>query len=149
MYSCDRVRRSLLYCRFQFWLFLMRLTSSLAVCHQSWNGSKNTTTSLSFGHLARVQVCIIWIEFIYTICIHVADIVLIHTYLSALAGLRVGYGSFPLGMIEYLWRAKQVRYFLYNYVWFGFWQHPSVPKIIHLHLILPYLWTHCIPVWAY
>jgi histidinol-phosphate aminotransferase len=27
--------------------------------------------------------------------------------LAALAGLRVGYGSFPLDMIEYLWRAKQ------------------------------------------
>jgi histidinol-phosphate aminotransferase len=26
---------------------------------------------------------------------------------AALAGLRVGYGAFPLGMIEYLWRAKQ------------------------------------------
>ena len=23
------------------------------------------------------------------------------------AGIRVGYGSFPLGMIEYIWRAKQ------------------------------------------
>ena len=23
------------------------------------------------------------------------------------AGIRVGYGAFPLGMIEYLWRAKQ------------------------------------------
>ena len=27
---------------------------------------------------------------------------------TALAGLRVGYGSFPLDMIEFLWRAKQV-----------------------------------------
>lgn len=26
---------------------------------------------------------------------------------AALAGMRVGYGAFPLGMIEYLWRAKQ------------------------------------------
>ncbi len=26
---------------------------------------------------------------------------------AALAGLRVGYGSFPLDMIEFLWRAKQ------------------------------------------
>jgi histidinol-phosphate aminotransferase len=26
---------------------------------------------------------------------------------AALAGLRVGYGAFPLDMIEYLWRAKQ------------------------------------------
>ncbi|KAL4439012.1 hypothetical protein ABPG77_006949 [Micractinium sp. CCAP 211/92] len=26
---------------------------------------------------------------------------------AALAGLRVGYGAFPLGLIEYLWRAKQ------------------------------------------
>lgn len=26
---------------------------------------------------------------------------------AGLAGIRVGYGSFPLGMIEYLWRAKQ------------------------------------------
>lgn len=26
---------------------------------------------------------------------------------SALAGLRVGYGAFPLSIIEYLWRAKQ------------------------------------------
>lgn len=26
---------------------------------------------------------------------------------AALAGLRVGYGAFPLEMIEYLWRAKQ------------------------------------------
>ncbi|KAK4423792.1 Histidinol-phosphate aminotransferase, chloroplastic [Sesamum alatum] len=26
---------------------------------------------------------------------------------AALAGLRVGYGAFPLSMIEYLWRAKQ------------------------------------------
>lgn len=26
---------------------------------------------------------------------------------AALAGLRVGYGAFPLGMVEYLWRAKQ------------------------------------------
>eukprot|EP00798_Chlamydomonas_sp_ICE-L_P029220 gene29220-5724_t len=26
---------------------------------------------------------------------------------AALAGLRVGYGAFPLGMIEYIWRAKQ------------------------------------------
>jgi histidinol-phosphate aminotransferase len=26
---------------------------------------------------------------------------------AALAGMRVGYGSFPLDMIEYLWRAKQ------------------------------------------
>lgn len=24
-----------------------------------------------------------------------------------LAGLRVGYGAFPLSIIEYLWRAKQ------------------------------------------
>ncbi len=23
------------------------------------------------------------------------------------AGIRVGYGSFPLGIVEYLWRAKQ------------------------------------------
>ncbi|GAX79337.1 hypothetical protein CEUSTIGMA_g6778.t1 [Chlamydomonas eustigma] len=26
---------------------------------------------------------------------------------AALAGLRVGYGSFPLAMVEYIWRAKQ------------------------------------------
>lgn len=26
---------------------------------------------------------------------------------AGLAGIRVGYGSFPLGMISYLWRAKQ------------------------------------------
>ena len=26
---------------------------------------------------------------------------------AALAGIRVGYGSFPLGMIDFLWRAKQ------------------------------------------
>ncbi len=26
---------------------------------------------------------------------------------AGLAGIRVGYGSFPLGMIDYLWRAKQ------------------------------------------
>lgn len=26
---------------------------------------------------------------------------------AGLAGLRVGYGAFPLGLIEYLWRAKQ------------------------------------------
>ena len=26
---------------------------------------------------------------------------------AALAGIRVGYGSFPSGMIDYLWRAKQ------------------------------------------
>ena len=26
---------------------------------------------------------------------------------AALAGIRVGYGSFPLSMINYLWRAKQ------------------------------------------
>jgi histidinol-phosphate aminotransferase len=26
---------------------------------------------------------------------------------AALAGLRIGYGAFPLDMIEYLWRAKQ------------------------------------------
>lgn len=26
---------------------------------------------------------------------------------AALAGIRVGYGSFPLSMIDYLWRAKQ------------------------------------------
>eukprot|EP00878_Enallax_costatus_P034831 GHUV01038713.1.p1 GENE.GHUV01038713.1~~GHUV01038713.1.p1 ORF type:complete len:144 (-),score=20.13 GHUV01038713.1:346-777(-) len=26
---------------------------------------------------------------------------------AALAGMRVGYGAFPLGMIDYLWRAKQ------------------------------------------
>lgn len=26
---------------------------------------------------------------------------------AALAGLRVGYGAFPLGLIQYLWRAKQ------------------------------------------
>jgi histidinol-phosphate/aromatic aminotransferase/cobyric acid decarboxylase-like protein len=26
---------------------------------------------------------------------------------AALAGLRVGYGAFPLEMMEYLWRAKQ------------------------------------------
>lgn len=26
---------------------------------------------------------------------------------SGLAGLRVGYGAFPLGIIDYLWRAKQ------------------------------------------
>ncbi|GFH06004.1 aminotran_1_2 domain-containing protein [Haematococcus lacustris] len=26
---------------------------------------------------------------------------------AALAGLRVGYGAFPLPMMEYLWRAKQ------------------------------------------
>lgn len=26
---------------------------------------------------------------------------------AALAGIRVGYGAFPLGLIEYMWRAKQ------------------------------------------
>jgi histidinol-phosphate aminotransferase len=26
---------------------------------------------------------------------------------SGLAGLRVGYGAFPLSIIKYLWRAKQ------------------------------------------
>lgn len=26
---------------------------------------------------------------------------------AALAGMRVGYGAFPAGMIDYLWRAKQ------------------------------------------
>lgn len=26
---------------------------------------------------------------------------------AGLAGLRVGYGAFPLSIIEYLWRAKQ------------------------------------------
>jgi histidinol-phosphate/aromatic aminotransferase/cobyric acid decarboxylase-like protein len=26
---------------------------------------------------------------------------------TGLAGLRVGYGAFPLSIIEYLWRAKQ------------------------------------------
>jgi len=26
---------------------------------------------------------------------------------SGLAGLRVGYGAFPLSIIEFLWRAKQ------------------------------------------
>lgn len=26
---------------------------------------------------------------------------------TGLAGLRVGYGAFPLSLIEYLWRAKQ------------------------------------------
>lgn len=26
---------------------------------------------------------------------------------SGLAGIRVGYGAFPLSIIEYLWRAKQ------------------------------------------
>lgn len=26
---------------------------------------------------------------------------------AALAGLRVGYGAFPAGLIEYMWRAKQ------------------------------------------
>lgn len=26
---------------------------------------------------------------------------------SGLAGLRVGYGAFPLSLIKYLWRAKQ------------------------------------------
>ena len=26
---------------------------------------------------------------------------------TALAGLRVGYGAFPIGMMEYMWRAKQ------------------------------------------
>ena len=29
------------------------------------------------------------------------------TIIAGLAGLRVGYGSFPLSIIEYLWRAKQ------------------------------------------
>ena len=28
------------------------------------------------------------------------------TYASC-AGIRVGYGAFPLGIVEYLWRAKQ------------------------------------------
>jgi aspartate/methionine/tyrosine aminotransferase len=27
--------------------------------------------------------------------------------MTGLAGLRVGYGGFPLSLIEYLWRAKQ------------------------------------------
>lgn len=27
--------------------------------------------------------------------------------IAGLAGLRVGYGAFPLSIIEYLWRAKQ------------------------------------------
>ena len=26
---------------------------------------------------------------------------------AGLAGIRVGYGSFPLGLIEFMWRAKQ------------------------------------------
>lgn len=26
---------------------------------------------------------------------------------AALAGIRVGYGAFPLGLISYMWRAKQ------------------------------------------
>ena len=30
-----------------------------------------------------------------------------HEILAGLAGLRVGYGGFPLGIIKYLWRAKQ------------------------------------------
>jgi histidinol-phosphate aminotransferase len=30
-----------------------------------------------------------------------------HEILPGLAGLRVGYGGFPLGIIKYLWRAKQ------------------------------------------
>lgn len=27
--------------------------------------------------------------------------------MAGLAGLRVGYGAFPLSIIEYIWRAKQ------------------------------------------
>lgn len=28
-------------------------------------------------------------------------------FVAGLAGIRVGYGAFPLGIIEFLWRAKQ------------------------------------------
>lgn len=38
-----------------------------------------------------------------------SNLVVLRTFskCAALAGLRVGYGAFPLDMIEYLWRAKQ------------------------------------------
>lgn len=38
-----------------------------------------------------------------------SNLVVLRTFskCAALAGLRVGYGAFPLEMIEYLWRAKQ------------------------------------------
>ena len=38
-----------------------------------------------------------------------SNLVVLRTFskCAALAGLRVGYGAFPLGMIDYIWRAKQ------------------------------------------
>ena len=40
---------------------------------------------------------------------HYDNLVVLRTFSksAALAGIRVGYGSFPLSMINYLWRAKQ------------------------------------------
>ena len=39
------------------------------------------------------------------------NLIVLRTFskMAALAGVRVGYGFFPLDMIQYLWRAKQVR----------------------------------------
>ena len=38
------------------------------------------------------------------------NLIVLRTFskMAALAGVRVGYGFFPLDMIQYLWRAKQV-----------------------------------------
>ncbi|PKI51869.1 hypothetical protein CRG98_027702 [Punica granatum] len=35
------------------------------------------------------------------------NLIVLRTFSKRAAGLRVGYGAFPLSIIEYLWRAKQ------------------------------------------
>jgi aspartate/methionine/tyrosine aminotransferase len=59
------------------------------------------------------------VSFILLLLTHLSFVISAHTFplsipnitfspnFAALAGLRVGYGAFPLGMIDYLWRAKQ------------------------------------------
>lgn len=41
--------------------------------------------------------------------VDVPNLVVLRTFSksAALAGLRVGFGAFPSGLIEYMWRAKQ------------------------------------------
>ena len=38
-----------------------------------------------------------------------ANLIVLRTFSksAALAGIRVGYGAFPKGLIDYIWRAKQ------------------------------------------
>lgn len=44
------------------------------------------------------------------------NLIVLRTFskMAALAGVRIGYGFFPLDMIQYIWRAKQVRIWVFQ-----------------------------------